>query len=184
MKALDVVASTIENSDVNGCVGGYSVLADGRDDKNQKLGKAGGFIGEMSGTIIKNSDANLFNYIIGREAAGGYAGIMEPGNVASVIEDAGILDGLLNVTDSLASLVQSFIPIIEDSQTSSVPCGGAVRADGITDTQCVRGLAGGYVVITMVEELKDMRQKAAGRNVPRFVFVRSTAASLPEDLPD
>ena len=60
----DVVASTIENSDVNGCVGGYSVLADGRDDKNQKLGKAGGFIGEMSGTIIKNSDANLFNYII------------------------------------------------------------------------------------------------------------------------
>lgn len=126
LKALDVVASTIENSDVNGCVGGYSVLADGRDDKNQKLGKAGGFIGEMSGTIIKNSDANLFNYIIGREAAGGYAGIMEPGNVASVIEDAGILDGLLNVTDSLASLVQSFIPIIEDSQTSSVPCGGAV----------------------------------------------------------
>ena len=64
LKALDVVASTIENSDVNGCVGGYSVLADGRDDKNQKLGKAGGFIGEMSGTIIKNSDANLFNYII------------------------------------------------------------------------------------------------------------------------
>ena len=99
LKALDVVASTIENSDVNGCVGGYSVLADGRDDKNQKLGKAGGFIGEMSGTIIKNSDANLFNYIIGREAAGGYAGIMEPGNVASVIEDAGILDGLLNVKD-------------------------------------------------------------------------------------
>ncbi len=145
LKALDVVASTIENSDVNGCVGGYSVLADGRDDKNQKLGKAGGFIGEMSGTIIKNSDANLFNYIIGREAAGGYAGIMEPGNVASVIEDSSILDGLLNVTDSLASLVQSFIPIIEDSQTSSVPCGGAVRAEGLTDTQCVRGLAGGYV---------------------------------------
>lgn len=41
-----------------------SVLADGRDDKNQKLGKAGGFIGEMSGTNHQNSDANLFNYII------------------------------------------------------------------------------------------------------------------------
>ena len=41
--------------------------------------------------------------------------------------------------------MQSFIPIIEDSQTSSVPCGGAVRAEGFTDTQCVRGLAGGYV---------------------------------------
>ena len=145
LQALDVVASTIENSDVNGCVGGYSVLANGSDVNNQNLGKAGGFIGEMSGTIIKNSDANLFAYIIGREAAGGYAGIMEPGNVASVLKDGNILDGLLNVTDSLANLVQSFIPIIEDSQTSSVPCGGAVRADGLTDTQCARGLAGGYV---------------------------------------
>ena len=145
LEALDVVASTIENSDVTGCMGGYSVLADGSDDKNTKLGKAGGFIGEMSGTIIKNSDANLFAYVIGREAAGGYAGLMEPGNVASVVEDASILDGLLNVTDSLANLVQSFIPIIEDSETTSVPCGGAVRADGLTDTQCVRGLAGGYV---------------------------------------
>ena len=145
LEALNVVASTIENSDVTGCVGGYSVLADGSDDKNTKLGKAGGFIGEMSGTIIKNSDANLFAYVIGREAAGGYAGLMEPGNVASVLESASILDGLLDVTDSLANLVQSFIPIIEDSETTSVPCGGAVRADGLTDTQCVRGLAGGYV---------------------------------------
>ena len=32
-------------------------------------------------------------------------------------------------------MVQSFIPIIEDSQTSSVPCGGAVRAEGFTDNQ-------------------------------------------------
>lgn len=145
LEALDVVASTIENSDVNGCVGGYSVLADGSDKNNQNLGKAGGFIGEMSGTIIKNSDANLFAYVIGREASGGYAGMMEPGNVASVLENTSILDGLLNVTDSLANVVQSFIPIIEDSQTSSVPCGGAVRAEGFTDNQCVRGLAGGYV---------------------------------------
>ena len=145
LEALDVVASTIENSDVNGCVGGYSVLANGADANNSNLGKAGGFIGEMSGTIIKNSDANLFAYVIGREAAGGYAGIMEPGNVASVLENSSILDGLLNVGDSLANLVQSFIPIVEDSQTSSVPCGGAVRADGFTDTQCARGLAGGYV---------------------------------------
>lgn len=145
LKALDVVASTIENSDVNGCVGGYSVLANGSDTNNQNLGKAGGFIGEMSGTIIKNSDANLFVYVIGREAAGGYAGIMEPGNVASVLKDTSILDGVLNVRDSLASLVNSFIPIIEDSQTTSVPCGGAVRAEGLTDPQCARGLAGGYV---------------------------------------
>ena len=145
LQALDVVASTIENSDVTGCVGGYSVLASGSDENNKNLGKAGGFIGEMSGTIIKNSDANLFAYVIGREAAGGYAGIMEPGNVAAVLENSSILDGVLNATDSLANLVQSFIPIIEDSETTSVPCGGAVRAEGLTETQCVRGLAGGYV---------------------------------------
>lgn len=163
LEALDVVASTIENSDVNGCVGGYSVLADGSDDKNNKLGKAGGFIGEMSGTIIKNSDANLFAYVIGREAAGGYAGIMEPGNVASVIEDAGILDGLLNVTDGLANLVQSFIPVIEDSQTSSVPCGGAVRADGFTDNQCVRGLAGGYVGYNHGGRIKGYAAEGGGK---------------------
>lgn len=83
LEALNVVASTIKNSDVNGCVGGYSVLANGSDINNQNLGKAGGFIGEMSGTIIKNSDANLFAYIIGREAAGGYVGRMKAGVVTN-----------------------------------------------------------------------------------------------------
>ena len=70
---------------------------------------------------------------------------MEPGNVAAVLKSTSVLDGLLNITDGLANLLQSFIPIIKDSQTSSVPCGGAVRAENLTDSQCVRGLAGGYV---------------------------------------
>lgn len=163
LEALNVVCSTIQNSDVHGCVGGYSVLADGNDKNNNNLGKAGGFIGEMSGTIIKNSDANLFAYVIGREAAGGYVGIMEPGNVASVVDDASILNGLLNVTDSLANLVQSFIPIIEDSQTSSVPCGGVVRADGFTDTLCVRGLAGGYVGYNHGGRIKGNAAESGGK---------------------
>lgn len=145
LSALDTVASTIEDSDVNGCVGGFSVLADGTDKSGNLVGKAGGFAGEMAGTIVKRSNSNNFYYIIGREMAGGYAGVMEPGDVAAVLEDGSVLDGLLNAGDSLASLVQSFIPIIEDSSTSSVPCGGAVRAEGFTDTQTVRGLAGGYV---------------------------------------
>lgn len=145
LKALDTVASTIEDSNVNGCVGGFSVLADGTDKSDNLVGKAGGFAGEMAGTIIKRSNVNNFSYIIGREMAGGYAGVMEPGDVVAILEDGSVLDGLLNIGDSLASLVQSFIPIIEDSQTSSVPCGGAVRAEGLTDTQTVRGLAGGYV---------------------------------------
>lgn len=145
LSALDAVCTTIEDSDVNGSVGGFSVLADGKDDKNAVIGKAGGYAGKIAGTIIKKSDVHQFAYIIGQEMAGGYVGEMEPGDVASVLEDGKILDGLLNVGGSLASLVNSFIPIIEDSSTDSVPCGGAVRAQGTTDMDKDRGMAGGYV---------------------------------------
>ena len=143
-QALDTVATKIENSDVNGSVGGYAVLADGYTDGKVSRGMAGGYVGRSSGTQIKNSDALTFSYVIGRETAGGYAGLLEPGNVASVLEDGDILDGLLNVSN-LLSVMQSFIPIIEDSQATSIPCGGAVRADGYTDGKVSRGMAGGYV---------------------------------------
>lgn len=142
--ALDVVATKIEGSNVSGCVGGYSVLANGADSDSNIRGMAGGYVGRNSGTRIENSDALNFAYIIGRENAGGYAGLLEPGNVASVLEDGNILDGLLDV-NSLLSVMQSFIPIVEDCQTTCIPCGGAVRADGYTDDKSVRGMAGGYV---------------------------------------
>lgn len=142
--ALDVVATKIEGSNVRGCVGGYSVLANGADSDSNIRGMAGGYVGRNSGTRIENSDALNFAYIIGWENAGGYAGLLEPGNVASVLEDGNILNGLLDV-NSLLSVMQSFIPIIEDSQTTCIPCGGAVRADGYTDDKVVRGMAGGYV---------------------------------------
>lgn len=143
-QALDTVATKIENSDVNGSVGGYAVLADGKDSDGNMIGMAGGYVGRSSGTQIKNSDALTFSYVIGRETAGGYVGLLEPGNVASVLEDGDILNGLLNVSN-LLSVMQSFIPIIEDSQATSIPCGGAVRADGYTDGKVSRGMAGGYV---------------------------------------
>ena len=83
---------------------------------------------------------------------------------------SGKMEGRLNMQEgsvptisSLASLVQSFIPIIEDSQTSSVPCGGAVRADGITDTQCVRGLAGGYVGYNHGGRIKGYAAEGGGK---------------------
>lgn len=145
LSALDVTATKIENSHVTGCAGGYSVLADGTDADGKVIGKAGGYAGESSGAQIKNSDAVNFAYIIGREEAGGFAGLLEPGDVASVLEDGSILNGLIDVNDSLASLVQSFIPIVEDCQASCIPCGGAVRADGQTDDDRIRGMAGGYV---------------------------------------
>ncbi len=145
LSALDAVPSVIEDSNVSGCVGGFSVLADGTDMAGNVIGKAGGFAGEMSGTIIRRSDVENFEYIIGQEMAGGYAGIMEPGDVASVLEDGSVLNGIANIKDSVASLINSFIPIIEDSQTTCIPCGGAVRAQGLTDTMTIRGMAGGYV---------------------------------------
>lgn len=145
LDALHVVVSTITNSHVTGCTGGYSVLADGLDHTGSVIGHAGGYIGKMSGTIVKNSNAGDFAYIIGHQSAGGYAGTIEPGNVAEVIDQTSILNGLLVIEEGLADLVQAFIPVIEDCQTSSVPCGGAIRADGYTDDKYVRGLAGGYV---------------------------------------
>ena len=151
--ALDLVDSKIEESNVFGCVGGFSVLAFGENSK------AGGYVGEMAGAQIKTSDVDSFAYIIARGMAGGYAAEMKPGNVASVLENSSILDGVLNVGDNLASLIQAFIPKIEDSSTRSIPCGGAVRAQkasGLEKLQIFRkkkdvqsrflgGIAGGYV---------------------------------------
>lgn len=144
LSALDVVASNIKDSDVNGCVGGYAVLANGKDSEGNVIGMAGGYAGRSSGTQIKNSDALNFSYIIGQETAGGYVGLLEPGNVASVLKDGSILNGLLDI-NNLAQVVQLFIPIIEDCQATSIPCGGAVRAHGFTNDKVSRGMAGGFV---------------------------------------
>lgn len=145
LSAVDAVATKITDSDVYGAPGGFSVCANGTDQKDIVRGMAGGFVGRSSGSQMTNSNVNNFNYIIGQETAGGYAGMMEPGNVASVIEDTGVLGGLLNAQEAVASLVNSFIPIVEDSSTTCVPCGGGVRAQGATDTDLSRGMAGGYV---------------------------------------
>ena len=56
-----------------------------------------------------------------------------------------LLGGDLLSTTNLASLVQDFVPTIRNSQTTCVPCGGAVRAQCPSDSLTVRGMAGGYV---------------------------------------
>ena len=157
--ALNVMASTVEHSNVYGHAGGFSVLASGTDSFDA-VGHAGGFAGKVSGGQIQDCNVDNFAYIIGQIAAGGYAGEIEPGSVADVLGEAttgegGILDGLLEV-DNLASLAQAFVPTIRNSQTTCVPCGGAVRAQALTteeggadgsDTKVTvqRGMAGGYV---------------------------------------
>lgn len=142
LSALDVTASKIENSDVTGAVGGFSVKANGLDE-NKTIGNAGGFVGTDYGSQIQNSNVNNFSYIIGQETAGGYAGNIQPGSVADVLGKTEILKGLISV-DSLTSVLQSFIPMIYNSQTTCIPCGGAVRADAISN-ESLKGCAGGYV---------------------------------------
>ena len=146
LKALSVVVTTIEHSDVTGGTGGYAVLATGDLNKgNGKVGMAGGYAGGMYGGHIQDSQAVNFSYIIGEIAAGGYVGEMQPGDVAKLLKNASILDGLVNVNEVLASVLQSFVPSIRNSSTNCVPCGGAVRANAASDETVQRGMAGGFV---------------------------------------
>ena len=149
LDALNVVVSTIEHSNVTGSVGGFAVKASWKNtasdaSENDILGDAGGFAGKISGGHIQDSNANNFSYIIGQITAGGYVGDLQPGNVANVLGDTGILSGLVNVSDTLASLAEDFVPTIRNSSTTCIPCGGAVRADADSTTQVQRGMAGGY----------------------------------------
>lgn len=149
LDALNVVVSTIEHSDVTGNVGGFAIKATWKNTAsdasvNDILGDAGGFAGKISGGHIQDSNVNNFSYIIGQITAGGYVGDLEPGNVANVLGDTGILGGLVNVSDTLASLAEDFVPTIRNSSTTCIPCGGAVRADADSTTQVQRGMAGGY----------------------------------------
>ena len=150
LDALNVVVSTIEHSHVTGNVGGFAVKASYKNtvsdaSENDVLGDAGGFAGKISGGHIQDSNANNFSYIIGQLTAGGYVGDLQPGNIANVLGDTSILDGLVKAEDILASVAEDFVPTIRNSSTTCIPCGGAVRAQASSTTQVQRGMAGGYV---------------------------------------
>ena len=140
LSALTVVASIIDSSDVYGATGGFHVLA---TDGDGDTGKAGGYAGELLGVQIQNSNSYNFAHIIGRESAGGYVGTMEPGSAADVVEGLSALGGLIKA-DNLLGVLQAFVPVIKNSETTCVPCGGAVRAQAESDDGIYRGLAGGY----------------------------------------
>lgn len=144
--ALQVVVSTIEHSDVNGQAGGFAVLASSGADGGNPVGMAGGFAGLIAGGHIQDSNAYNFITIVGQETAGGYAGQIEPGNVANVIgDDTSILVGLLDVSNDFLTVGQDFVPSIRNSETTAVPCGGEVIAMAYSDGKYQRGMAGGYV---------------------------------------
>ena len=140
LSALTVVASIIDSSDVYGATGGFNVLA---TDGDGVTGKAGGYAGELLGVQIQNSNSYNFAHIIGRESAGGYVGTMEPGSAADVVKGLNVLGGLIKA-DNLLGVLQAFVPVIKNSETTCVPCGGAVRAQAESDDSIYRGLAGGY----------------------------------------
>ena len=140
LSALTVVASIIDSSDVYGATGGFNVLA---TDGDGDTGKAGGYAGELLGVQIQNSNSYNFAHIIGRESAGGYVGTMEPGSAADVVDGLSALGGLIKA-DNLLGVLQAFVPVIKNSETTSIPCGGAVRAQAESDDGIYRGLAGGY----------------------------------------
>jgi len=176
VSALNVVVSTVEHCDVVGAPGGFNIIASprinapqghfgkdetGNDSNSANMGDgegvayAGGFVAKLSGGHMQDSNVSNFEYIVGEVAAGGYVGEMEPGSVANAVGEAGILDRLVNL-NNLATLLSDFIPTIRNSQTTCVPCGGAVRAQSPSDrpehpqdsdtTEILsRGFAGGYV---------------------------------------
>ncbi len=171
LSALDVVETKIEHSDVYGAVGGLSVLANGYTDTTETLGAAGGFIGKGSGVEINDCNVKSFDYIVGREYAGGFAGVIEPGNVASVVKETSILGDLITIQGGgLANLLNTFIPRINDSSTYCIPCGGAVRADGFTDVSAKRGYAGGYAGYNLGGQIKGSKGKECAAVRIRSVY--------------
>ena len=165
---LAIVASKIENSDVSGKTGGFSVLANEKKE-NVYTGHAGGYVGMMSGAEITSSNVDQFNYIVGGKSAGGYAGTLEPGNVASVLGDADILGKLINA-DNLLSALQTFVPFITDSTTAAVPCGGVVRAEN--------GSAGGYAGHSLGGQIKGTDGQEAAIYRIRSVYGQEYAGGF------
>lgn len=151
LEALSVVVSTVEHSSVSGGPGGYAVLASGSSADGHlageigDLGHAGGFAGLVLGGQIQDSSSYNFSHVIGQESAGGYVGSAEPGNVASVLGGLDLLGGLVATGDALAQLAEDFVPSIRNSETTSIPCGGVVRANAFSDAGNERGMAGGYI---------------------------------------
>ena len=146
LDALSVVVTTIEHSDVTGGTGGFAVLATGGlDNSKGKVGMSGGYAGGVYGGHIQDCQAINFSYIIGEIAAGGYVGELEPGDVASLLNNCSILSKVVDIDSVLASVLQSFVPSIRNSSTNCVPCGGAVRANAASDETVQRGMAGGFV---------------------------------------
>lgn len=178
LNALDIVSTNIENSNIYGAPGGYSVIADGlaENKKEDIVGHSGGYAGFVSGSNLNNCNSYNFEYIIGRETAGGHTGRAEPGDTATVIEDISIIQKVLNANKVL-SVLNTFIPQVIDSETTAVPCGGIVRAEGLTDTMYKRGYAGGYIGHNEGARIKGEKKEASAIRI-RSVYGGESAGGF------
>ena len=160
--ALQVVASKVSQCDIYGEDGGFSVLASLSESKD---GVAGGYVGRLDGSQISESDVTNFEYIIGERAAGGYVGMMIPGDVLSLLDDTSLLDKVVNLSGTIASLMSFYISKIEDSSTSAIPCGGVVRANEPSDDKMYKGMAGGYVGYSEGGQILGTNEECAANRI-------------------
>ena len=136
LNAISVVESRLNLCDVAGMPGGFNVKATN--------GSAGGYAGEINGSWLNGCDADNYEYVEAVDSAGGFAGTIQPGDVANIVQSTSLLEGLVEASNFL-SVAQTLIPRLYNCSTAAVPCGGYVRATGKSDAMKLRGMAGGYV---------------------------------------
>ena len=127
---------------------GYNVKAGrtsvGRQD--MEAGVAGGYVGRMKAGVVTNAHAWDAKSVMAYKSAGGFAGEMKTGGVAEVgkVELIG-----LDIANSI-SAVQTFVPVIRNSDITGFQSGMTVKATGIPVKDSTLkiekvGYAGGYV---------------------------------------
>lgn len=136
LDAISVVESRLNLCDVAGMPGGFNVKSTN--------GSAGGYAGEINGSWLNGCDTDNYEYIEAVDSAGGFAGTIQPGDVANIVQSTSLLEGLVEASNFL-SVAQTLIPRLYNCSTAAVPCGGYVRATGKSDAMKLRGMAGGYV---------------------------------------
>lgn len=120
-----------------------AVYAEAAKDKE---GYAGGYVGRMKAGVVTNAHAWDAKSVMAYKSAGGFAGEMKTGGVAEVgkVELIG-----LDIANSI-SAVQTFVPVIRNSDITGFQSGMTVKATGIPVKDSTLkiekvGYAGGYV---------------------------------------
>ena len=78
-----------------------------------------GVLGEVSGGFSSAAEVQgMTGATLLSESAGGYVGTMEPGNVANVVGGTELLGGLVKINSDLLTVLQSFVPVVRNSETT------------------------------------------------------------------